>query len=477
VELDARSLALFRVGLGLLVAWDAAVAWGNAAFFYADVGFLPRDVLQSRLWESSWQWSVHAWHGAVSYQQTWIAVQGLAALALAAGWRTRWMTALCWALAASLEARNPLVTNGADAVIRLLLFWSLFLPLGAWWSVDAWRRRRKAAGVRPQTVVRTVPGACFLVQVGCVYFFAALLKDMGAWWVQGTALQTALHLDLFVTGPGLWLREEEGLCRLLTRGAWLLELAGPLLLLLVPWARQTVRLVVCAAFMLFHAAIGLAMDIGAFPWILFAAWAALLPGKVWDGWRRPAGPPAQSGTETETHTVSRSIAVFCALCLGFVIAWNIRGTDFPRWEKWLPRTANGVAFALRLDQYWSMFAPVPTRDDGWFVFRAGLSDGTEVDLLRGGRPTEWRKPGLGSAAFPDARWQKLLMNLWLQRYAEYRMPFGDRLVQRWNAEQGGLSQVVAWEFYFMHEPTGENGVPVPVKPVLLATRERVSAGQ
>lgn len=163
--------------------------------------------------------------------------------------------------------------------------------------------------------------------------------------------------------------------------------------------------------------------------------------------------------------------------MAYVFMWNVRGLDFSRWETVFPRSWNGLAFALRLDQHWSMFAPFPTREDGWFVLRAGLSDGTEVDLLREGAPTDWRKPARLSSSFKDARWQKYLMNLWLQRYHTFRPAFGDWAVEDWNRRQGGLSQVVAWEFYFVLEPTLDGGRTGPWQRVLLAKCEKVPGRQ
>ena len=35
-----------------------------------------------------------------------------------------------------MESRNPIILHGGDIVLRMMLFWSLFLPLGARWSAD-----------------------------------------------------------------------------------------------------------------------------------------------------------------------------------------------------------------------------------------------------------------------------------------------------------------------------------------------------
>lgn len=471
--MDLRSLAVFRVGLGLLILVDVGIAITNAEAFYADTGVLPRQVLKERLWENPAQWSLHALSGSVAFEKLLLTVQLFAAVGLVVGWRTRWMNFLCWVLACSLETRNPLVSNGADAVMRLLLFWSLFLPLGAWWSCDARRRSQRRLQALPVRWV-TLPAVCWVMQVGFVYVFSAVMKDRGAWIVEGTALQTALHLDLFALPLGVWLREQTELCRWLTRGTVFLELVGPFLLILTG-RRPVLRGVLCIAFILFHLGIGLCMNIGAFPWMMITAWLALLPGALWD---RLGIRDADAGEHSlRVGRTPSTVRVLASATLIYVFFWNLRGTDFPRWERYFPRSLNSAAFALRLDQHWSMFAPFPTREDGWFVLRAGLSDGSEVDLLRNGAATDWSKPARLSSTFKDARWQKYLMNLWLQRYHEFRPAYGDWVVRHWNQDHGGLSQVVAWQFYFIHEPTLAGGKTGPLQRVLLAQCEFVPAGR
>jgi hypothetical protein len=51
-------------------------------------------------------------------------------------WKARWSTLLASVLLVSLDNRNPLILNAVDSYFRMLLFWSLFLPLGARFSVN-----------------------------------------------------------------------------------------------------------------------------------------------------------------------------------------------------------------------------------------------------------------------------------------------------------------------------------------------------
>ena len=69
-------------------------------------------------------------------------------------------------------ARNPVVLHGGDMTIRLMLFWAVFLPTGARFSVDA---GRKPAAVQP-TRALSLGTAALTFQVCFVYWFAAAFK-------------------------------------------------------------------------------------------------------------------------------------------------------------------------------------------------------------------------------------------------------------------------------------------------------------
>src|SRR5690606_20824754 len=62
------------------------------------------------------------------------------------GYKTFFFTCANWILHNSLQSRNILILHAGDVYLRLCLFWSLFLPLGARYSVDQfliWYQNRK----------------------------------------------------------------------------------------------------------------------------------------------------------------------------------------------------------------------------------------------------------------------------------------------------------------------------------------------
>src|SRR5262249_1019065 len=245
--LDLRSLALFRVCLALVLLWDLLVRAGDLRAHYTDQGILPvaNVPVTSPI-------SVHNLNGPFGYQASLFVIAALCAVGLLLGWRTRVMTLFCWFLNVSLQARNVGIIHGGDTLLRNLLFWSLFLPLGEYFSLDA--RRSRAAPPAPRYL--SMATAAYIGQICLVYWFPAIWRSDVAWRVDGTALGIALHIDSLVTPLGVWVREHETLAKALTLGSLYLEAVGPALLLLPFWTDQW-RTLVVALFVGFHVGIGL----------------------------------------------------------------------------------------------------------------------------------------------------------------------------------------------------------------------------
>ena len=59
------------------------------------------------------------------------------ALTLFFGYRSYWSAIACWTLTAALQVLNPASDAGSDSMLSALLLLSIFLPLGARFSVDS----------------------------------------------------------------------------------------------------------------------------------------------------------------------------------------------------------------------------------------------------------------------------------------------------------------------------------------------------
>jgi predicted DCC family thiol-disulfide oxidoreductase YuxK/uncharacterized membrane protein YphA (DoxX/SURF4 family) len=286
--LDLRTLALFRAALGAVLLVSLLLRFGDLTAFYSDDGIMPRDWLLST--ENVWRVSLHFANGTALFQGLLLAVGVLAAAALLAGYRTRAATVLSWLLLVSLHSRNPLVLTGGDYLLACLLFWGMFLPLAARWSIDA-----ALATTAPPAADRHLSwaGTALLLQVLAVYFCSALINSDPVWWPQGTAVYYALSFDAYSTAFGHWLLNFPTLLKLLSWYVYWLELVGPLLVL-CPLFNRVLRFGVMVLLMLMHVGFLVCMELGHFPWVSLASLTVLTGAWVWDGlarWdaRRPAG--------------------------------------------------------------------------------------------------------------------------------------------------------------------------------------------
>jgi hypothetical protein len=468
--LDLRSLALFRVGLGLLLLADLAARCPDLRAHYTDAGVLPRAALGT-----AGPASVHVLHGDAWFQAALFVVAALFAAALLVGFCTRFATFVSWFLLISLHARNPMVLQGGDLLFRTLLFWSIFLPLGARCSVDA--LRRPPSGPLPDRVASPCTLALIL-QVCFVYWFAAALKSDPAWRQEGTALYYALSIDQTVTRAGQFLLGLPRLLRFLTFATLWFEALGPVLLF-CPVYTGPVRTGVVALFLLFHlVGLNIFMALGPFPYICAVAWLALLPGWFWD--RLPARfPHALAGRDTGTVAPGRPgeqppellpsllEMTLVTFLLVYVLCWNVRTVNYTRYSRYFPPQMNSLGFTLGLDQMWSMYAPCPLKEDGWYVVEGTLADGTRVDVLHGGGPVRWEKPELVSESYKNERWRKYMLNLWSAENAGHRPYYAAYLLREWNRWHAAEERLEGVEVYFMLEVTlPDYQVPRPEKVLL-----------
>jgi hypothetical protein len=274
---DLRSLAVFRVVLALLVLADLASRATDLYQHYTDAGVLPRTVLMEEVL-SPWAFSLNLMNGQAFFQALLFGAAALAALGMLVGYRTRLMTIVVWVLLLSIQWRNPLVGGADGPLLRLLLFWSMFLPLGAYWSVD---RALKGAPRRLSTRFLSVATVGLFMQIAFVYWFSAALKSGPEWRVDGTAIYYALSIDQIAKPIGHYLLNFPDLLTLMTFATFGLEAIGPLFLFF-PLFTGPVRTAAVLAFMSLHFGIWLTMDIGIFPWISAFCMVCFLPSWFWE---------------------------------------------------------------------------------------------------------------------------------------------------------------------------------------------------
>jgi hypothetical protein len=489
--LDWRSLALLRMGLAVTILADLAISAPHLSAFYTDQGVLPRADLIGwgnpglclYLLNGSWWWAAGLF-----------ALEAASALMMLVGYRTQLATVLCWFLLLSRQARNPLLLFGADIVLRVAMFWAMFLPLNRRFSVDAALERVKSP-TEPSYLGAAGIGA--IVQFLLIYLISGILKSGPTWWVNHTAVYYALALEIYSRPLGQWLSQFDSVTAFLTVFTLYLEIYGPVLFIL-PVGAAWGRLLGFALFTALQVGFAITMQMGLFWVVMIAFNLMLLPTEFWTWlaeplWRRVANGrfPAVMGAALrrvfKRPAVNRPIrprwAILSPLWLRrgaalardgglaaltvLIVLYNI--DTVPGHRKVLPARLGNFIIALDLDQYFNMFAPDPQVEDGWYVFRGWLQDGRAVDLRTGAVPASFAKPPSVADTYGDERTASLLVDLAFDEYGQYREDYLRYLAEQWNQHHAASEQVKTLEMIYMKQINGPAHTKTAPEPNLLWT--------
>ena len=381
---DLRALGLLRIAVGLLILADLFLRSGDWLTFLGAEGLYGAEL--SRSLAEPWRLSLY-WLFDDPRWTVGLGILGaLAALTLTLGIRPWVSTLVSLLLLASLHNRNPLVLQGGDNLLLLLLFWGLFLPWGARLSLAAAVQRplpEGAPGGRSSTHL-SIASKALIFQVLAVYFFSAFLKNGDAWRVDGTAIYYALSHNQFAAYLAPLWADWHGLTVPLSRYVWWLELLAPVLAL---WPTQNPWPRTLAALGLITLELGfiLNLKIGLFPFISIASLLVLLPPAFWDSAARLAARPAPP------------LAIYFDRDCGFcektcLLLWRVLGLNLRH---------------LGPAQDHPELGPLLEREVSWIVI---TEDGTRhlrwgalATVFASGQRLRWLAPGLRATTRPGNR--------------------------------------------------------------------------
>lgn len=461
--LDLRALGVLRILLAGIVLLDLVerLRGGGLVAHYTERGVFPPEV--ATLIAPGAGVSLHGLlSGSVLAEALLFGATAAAALALLVGLHTRIATVVAWGLVASLQLANPMVADGFDRLLRVLLLWGALLPLGARFSLDA--RRSSGSGAPPRRVL-SVATVGIVLQVCAVYWITAVMKH-GDTWIDGRALYYALHLDFFGTPWGAWLREQQALLPWLTHGSRWLEILGPFLLF-VPVRTAAFRLAAVASFWSFHLGIWIFMSVGLFSLLSMAMWLLVLPSSFCDRVAAltrgaDAGRPGLLRAPRWVELIALVPLAYLVLALGAHSLRPVLGRSAP-----LPGPVELVGKGLRMRQQWAMFAPNPPYRDYWPVMVGRLESGELVDAFRG-TPLSWERPQPVSKAFRSFKW-RLYFSALLRATVEDRLgvavtpPLADYVCREWNEAHADGERLRSVELVWMIEVTQDDRIEPPVR--------------
>ncbi len=422
-DADLRSLAAFRVALGAVLLWDLADRASALTGHYTDAGILPRAIARASYAGSAW--SLHMLAGSTPFEACLFAITAAAYVAYAIGWHARLSGLVSLLLLVSMQERNPLVAEKSDDLLRQLLFWTLFTPVGERFAIGLPRDQARAPGrARGFGVVG------LLLQPVWLYASVFVSKlEYGA-WTEGRAVRIMLHKAAYATFLGARIEEMPALCTALTYATLVVEGSIPLLLL-SPWRRGATRTTAVLLGAVFQGSLAACATIGHFQPLAAAALLPWLPAITWEA------APIEGPVSRPNRWLD---AVALVLALEIAIS---NALAFPRTAILLPRPMAAFEQALGLQQHWRMFANIDRTTQGWWVFLATLEDGRRIDVLTGAPDPGTTRPELFSAALPF-RWMRFWASMRTDDIRTLILPrAADWLCDEWNHVHGGPDRAAA----------------------------------
>jgi hypothetical protein len=401
---DPRSLGLFRIVYGAVLLLTLSWRFDALESFYTNQGLMPNHTM---LWAapSRHMFSLFFTASSAAEARVGMWICGVVFTSLLLGYRTRLCQVLSLICLVSINSRQLLLETGGDMVLNLLGVWTLWLPLGQRFSIDARLAAVRGGTPRPPTTAPVVSLAmlALILQFGIAYLFNVLHKS-GASWRDGTSVHLVLHQDRIATAFAVWARDLPfGVLQFASYATLVIEAVG-CALILSPIATYYTRLVAVFMMPFLHLCFAACLNLGPFSYAMCAFFPLLLQPEHWARLERNprlaawlglrAASPATLHPEAMplTHATSPArlgltklgralaeayVVLMMVACTGEIMQAN---PVVPRWLRYKqPELLQALIEYPRLLQGWRMFAPDAPTEDSWLTVEARTVDGRLVD--------------------------------------------------------------------------------------------------
>ncbi len=316
------------------------------------------------------RYSIFHLSGSAEFQAGLFVIGCLAALLFTLGIATRFAGIICWVFLLNLQHYTYFSQFSADDVLRLLLFWSLFLPLDARLTLNPFGRH-----ARRLQFVENWASAALLAQVAAIFIFAGTHKLFDPEWRNGNALQLAIEAcgTPFATS----FLDHSALLSFLTLLTIPAQLVSSFLLFTSPCLRRVGVSVLIG----FQIALLTFLNLSFFPAVTLVGLLLFIPDTL-----------AVKRLESWNLGAKKSAAVAVGVGLLLPIFGNSSISQF-----------------VGLHQNWSMFVP-PPHQLMWVVTRLHSSDGRVYEAATKREFTDWSETRF--ATVPAwVRWAGLFLKI------------------------------------------------------------------
>ena len=430
--IDLRALAALRIWLGTIVILFLFNQMGSIDLLYSDQGILPqglnRQLLGGGFWSLLWL------NGPIGDIRLILIATGLIAGAYTVGYQTKLMNLLLLVLLWSIQMRNPLILTGGDVLLRMLLFWTLFLPVNMVWSVDASQSETK----NDRWKIANVATVAIMLQIVFMYFFTGIAK-LNAFWLNGDAIEYAMNLEMSVKPIGRWLSGYPQLMYIGTIATICAEILT-LFLIFIPRINLFNRGMFLGFFLMLHVGIWMTLSIGLFSLTAIGAWLVFVPSDVFNTFfGQPVGFDEKQFYRPRFELAGRITNIVAGFFLVYVALQNLLLVFLP------PQSLGTLQLfgrATMTIQQFHMFAKPPLFSP-WFEYNAQLDSGERVDIFYPERGNTIVKPESVYEYMQTQNWRRIHWNLITHPvyppaselvYREIRKRVLLAMIKRWDRE-------------------------------------------
>jgi hypothetical protein len=174
------TVALFRIGIGLILFFEGLDLVKNGWRFYSDSGFFPLSTYS--LLVKSKRFSLFFLMRNRAQVTSIFALNLVASLSLAIGFLVPLSSLIVLGVLVSRRNRNPFVTSQGHSVATLMLIYLIFSRSGELYSLDSY------FGLPVIGTTAAWPLRLMQIQMSIIYYMAFVHKTRNEAWVSGTVL-------------------------------------------------------------------------------------------------------------------------------------------------------------------------------------------------------------------------------------------------------------------------------------------------
>ena len=305
--------SLMRGSLGLCILYEYLSLYTQRHYFWGNNGVWPRVDGGDGGVLSLYELSSQAWYFEVVFH-----VGVILTMLFAMGVGGRVTTIAVYCLTSSIQNANPLILDGGDNVVRIVLFFMMFST-----SRIALRNENQIGGngASVRGAFHNLAVLAIVVQLCFLYCSTGLYKAMGEMWQSGTALYYILRVHWF-SWPGVSdvIYESVYAVVVLTYGTILFEIAFPFLLL-----NTFTRWTAIGLGISMHVGIALYMGLIGFSWAMISLYFLLLTDDEYERLTVAARKASEKIVALKSARPGDAAGVdvilydgVCGLCNGFI---------------------------------------------------------------------------------------------------------------------------------------------------------------